>query len=669
MIFSARGRPTLRSFFFLGALLLGLSAARPALAATAAPAPTAPPPAAWVLVLRDLPRETSIATVAAYPDSHFRAYNPAEAFAQVQRRPGQPPAWLRLTLPSAGPVARTAFLEIGTGYEDDVDLFQPDGRGGWSVLRAGEGTAPADRAWPALRNILPVVLPATGAPPVVVHVRVAEVFGPLWTVRLHADAAAFATRQQNEVAQNFAYFGCLIALFAYNLFLYVRLGYRDLLFYLLYLVTFGAVMLYGTNTNALLFPTAPGHREVLVLALLNASIAAFLLFVREYHGLAACSRRLSRFVLGLAVLFTLGIAQYWSTPLSPLGTYAYFGNLFLALATFLVIPVVSILAWRRGARQARYFLVAFGFLLGSLFLMLAGYLGFVWFAGAETPLIRAGSAIEMILLSLAIGDRFRRLRDEKAALQAQYTARLEADVAARTAALALADAQKDRLFAVIGHDLRGPLGAIALNAAHLARPTPAPDAAATATDIQASARSLSVLLDTLLDWSRLQTGTARTNPENFPAADLAAELRELLAPVARQRGVAFECSFDAGASAGTLRSDRAMLATVLRNLAANALKAATRRVAVAVEHRADGTVAFSVTDDGPGLAPEKIATLGLQRGAPHLADPPQRGHGHVVCREFAALLGAELWAESAPTRGTTVHLLLPAGEDAGSNRR
>lgn len=640
--------------FLLVFCLAGLAVAR-----SAAPAPAAtalPPPTAWALVLRDMPATATIAEVAALPDSRFRPYSPTEPFAAGQRHAGQPPVWLRLTLPSGGPVALPAFLEIGAGYEDDVDLFQPDGRGGWRTLRAGERTGPADRAWPALRNVLPVVLPPAGAPPEVIHVRVAEVFGPLWIVRLHADGAAFARRETVEIAQNFAYFGCLVALVVYNLFLYLRLGYRDLLFYLLYVLTFGAVMLYGTNTNALLFPTEPGRRELIVLALLNASTASLLLFVREYHELATRSRWLSRLTLGAAIVFLLGLAQLGSTPLSRAGTYAYFFNLLLCLAAFVFVPIVSLLAWRRGATQARFFLVAFSFLLVGLVVMLAGYLGFFLLAHSyQIALIRTGSALEMILLALAIGDRFRRLRDAQAALQAQYTVRLESDVAARTSELALANTQKDRLFSVIGHDLRGPLGAISLNAAQLARTGDRPTAE-TAVDIQASARSATSLLDNLLDWSRVLTGTARLHPEAFALGPLESELRDLLEPVARQRGLRLEVDL---ASAGSASTDRAMLATILRNLAHNALKVARTRVALSARRQPDGSLAFSVADDGPGIPPERLAALGLAPDRAPSSDPAVRGLGLIVCREFATLLQGRLWADSDST-GTTLQLHLPA---------
>jgi signal transduction histidine kinase len=257
--------------------------------------------------------------------------------------------------------------------------------------------------------------------------------------------------------------------------------------------------------------------------------------------------------------------------------------------------------------------------------------------------------------------RLREANDRRLFAQREHLAALQAETARLNSGLAAANAEKDRLIAIIGHDLRGPVAAVALGSAVLQRGA-ASDPVARAGDIHTAARRLLGLLDNLLDWARLQAGRIGPQSEDGvrPAA-LAAEVVALHENVARHAQVALAADVPADL---TLSTDPAMLATIFRNLVGNALKSAPPggHVVLALDRgatTADRSV-FTVTDDGPGLAPEKLAALGLARGVPPDAGLAPRGLGLVVCREFAGRLGGELWATPGPHgRGLAVHLALP----------
>lgn len=273
-----------------------------------------------------------------------------------------------------------------------------------------------------------------------------------------------------------------------------------------------------------------------------------------------------------------------------------------------------------------------------------------------------------------VAARMREANERRLFAQREHLAALHAEAARLNADLAAANAQKDRLFAVIGHDLRGPLSAIALGSAVIQRGD-ASSSVARAGDIHTAARRLLGLLDNLLDWARLQSGLApAVRSGGVRVADVAAEVLALNEGVARHGGIALSATVPADV---VVRADREMLATVLRNLVGNALKAAPAGGRVTLDVAPDGApgtsaaaeapagrVGLRVTDDGAGLAPEKIAALGLARGRAAVADveATPRGLGLIVCREFAARLGGELWAEPGPDgRGLVVLLALPAG--------
>jgi signal transduction histidine kinase len=643
----------LRVLRLCAAILLPIAAVR---ARASTPPLSLPSPTEWARVAADLPADISVVDVAALPEERFTPYDPAAARMGPSDRP---PVWLKLRLPSAGVQSRAAVLSIGRGHEDYVDLYLPDGSGGWRRLRAGEALPQRDRAWRGLRNAFPLILPAAGQPETIAFLRVAERLAPEWTLVLEPDVAAFAAAEEREIALFLAYFGALGAIFAYNLFLYLRLRYRDLLFYLCYLAAFGAMMAVETFTIALFVPLAGDWRTSGIIALFDLSLAGLLLFVREYHELPRLAPRLARATAWLAGGFAAASAIFWADVSRGIGETLFDLNILLAFASLIGIPLLAAWVWlRRGARQARYFLVAFGCYATAMGIVVVSDRFHRFLSPQhERAVALAGSALEFLLLSFAISDRFRRIRREKEALQANYTAQLERDVAARTAELEIANRQKDRLFAVIGHDIRGPLSAIALNS-NVALRAGANPALLTeiAGDNHTSARQLLGLLDNLLDWARLQSGETTMRPEEITLAELGAEVVKLYEPVARHAGVTLSVNIPADLR---LRTDRSMLATILRNFVGNAVKATPAGGSVRVAAVRDGgRVTVSVTDTGAGLGAEKIAALGLARGRSLPPDAAPRGLGLVVCREFAQKLAGELWAESTPGQGTTLFLAL-----------
>lgn len=266
-----------------------------------------------------------------------------------------------------------------------------------------------------------------------------------------------------------------------------------------------------------------------------------------------------------------------------------------------------------------------------------------------------------------IAARLREANDRRLFGQREHLAALNDAMQRLNADLVLANRQKDRLFAVIGHDIRGPLAAIALGSTVLARGTTS-DPRARAGEIHVTARRLHTLLQNLLDWARLQEGRPGSRPEPVALAEVAGEAAALHETVAAHGGVRVEVRVPPDLVVPT---DRHLVATILRNLVGNAVRATPPGRSVHVASAPDGGGGgwlLSVTDAGPGLGEDRLRELGLQRGEPGPPEPSPRSLGLVVCREYAAALGGALWAEPAPGgAGLRVTLALPRNNapDAG----
>ena len=243
---------------------------------------------------------------------------------------------------------------------------------------------------------------------------------------------------------------------------------------------------------------------------------------------------------------------------------------------------------------------------------------------------------------------YRRLRRSRAALARSETA------------LRAANRTKDQLMSLVGHDLRTPLAAFQMVGPVLldlaVQPTPGPELRALATELHESAREMAALLDNVLDWARAQTGQVLLRPAPLAPAEAAAAALALLRPAASAKNIRLELL--APPALPPLRTDAAVLATILRNLLANAVKFTPPggRVWLRLEPTAAG-LGLWVEDQGPGLPPGALSATPPPPGT-GTAGEVGTGLGLPLCQVFARLLGGGLRAEAAPGGGARVGLVL-----------
>jgi signal transduction histidine kinase len=105
-------------------------------------------------------------------------------------------------------------------------------------------------------------------------------------------------------------------------------------------------------------------------------------------------------------------------------------------------------------------------------------------------------------------------------------------------------------------------------------------------------------------------------------------------------------------------SDRDLITLIVQNLVSNALKYGRDGVTVVADPDHGGCARISVIDNGPGISPEKLHLLFAPFTRGETYGQPGIGLGLSIARQAADLLGARLWAESEPGKGTSFHLEL-----------
>ncbi len=248
------------------------------------------------------------------------------------------------------------------------------------------------------------------------------------------------------------------------------------------------------------------------------------------------------------------------------------------------------------------------------------------------------------------------------ALKTAASAREEAETRRREAEEAVA--AKSAFVAMISHELRTPISAILAGAARLHSEVQEPSSKAHAQLIGEAGDMMRVLLNDLLDFSRLEAGrmTVETAPFNLRQT-LSDTLRLWRLEAAKKglrlrvEGVAKLPRWAAG--------DGLRLRQVLNNLLSNAVKftergAVTVRLSCASDSAAHA-LTIKVIDTGPGISPALLPRLFTpfdQLDASVVRQHGGSGLGLAISREIARLMGGDLRVESAPGRGAIFVLIL-----------
>ena len=272
-----------------------------------------------------------------------------------------------------------------------------------------------------------------------------------------------------------------------------------------------------------------------------------------------------------------------------------------------------------------------------------------------------GSGLVVLRLSSERARHFTLLTQKIDALNREVLQRREAEAQRERIVEDLARAVRlSELFvAVVGHDLRNPLGAVLAGTALALRRVEDPRVRGPLERVNRSARRMQRMVAQLLDVSRLRLGRG-LQLERAPL-DLCDVVRQALAEAEQAcPGHRFDLRVD-GACAGEWDRDR--LEQVLSNLLANACQHSGRGSTIGVRlSRTDSFARVSVHNLGAPIPAEVLSTLfDAFTGS---ATSTGLGLGLYIAREIVRAHGGEIDVESSATEGTTFTVNIPRGATA-----
>ncbi len=273
------------------------------------------------------------------------------------------------------------------------------------------------------------------------------------------------------------------------------------------------------------------------------------------------------------------------------------------------------------------------------------------------------SVIRGILKALVGRLREMNVVEEKLASQNQEIIRQKEELERQKRELIDLNATKDKFFSIIAHDLRSPITTL-ITLSEILKTDLELLTAEQQNEILTSLHDLSKnhlkLLDNLLQWSRIQTGRLKAEPEKFSVGEIIRETREFYRIYANEKQICLECnsSFD-----GEVFADKNMIKTVLRNLVSNAIKYTVPGGTIVIgQDDHDHNVELYVRDNGVGMTAEtlkKLFHLDQEYTTRGTADERGTGLGLILCKEFVEKNGGVLSVGSEKDVGSEFRFTLP----------
>ncbi len=241
----------------------------------------------------------------------------------------------------------------------------------------------------------------------------------------------------------------------------------------------------------------------------------------------------------------------------------------------------------------------------------------------------------------------------------------KAQITQRNEELHRVNATKDKLFSIIGHDLRNPL-AVQKSLAHSLLADidsfSKEDLTEALSIILRSAESGYDLLTNLLQWARSQSAGLKFTPKQVSIFELLTEITDSYKDTASQKEVTVKM-VKATNGQDQVFADENMLRTILRNLLVNAIKFSHRRGIISIQvDFTDTHTSIAISDQGVGMDENRLQRLFKTehtRSTTGTANEQGTGLGLILCKEFVEHHGGTITVDSKKGEGSTFSFTLP----------
>ena len=271
----------------------------------------------------------------------------------------------------------------------------------------------------------------------------------------------------------------------------------------------------------------------------------------------------------------------------------------------------------------------------------------------------------ILLRSRRVNRRMTRLLQEKNGQIEEQKETLEQ----QAVQLLLSNQQKDKLFSLVAHDLRGPLNSLKGVLDFLKeKKISEQEVNGMMSEFRRYVDASSELVSNLLFWASSQLNGAVVHAVLLPVDELVEETLAVYRSPAREKGVAVRTALPDGLVG---YADKDMMQVVIRNLVSNAVKFCDTGDQVTVSAmRKGGEIEICVADTGTGMTTHALDRIRRKESFTNYGTAKEKGTGLgiLLCHEFAEANRGRFYVESEWGKGSRCYFTIPAAPSSSSMR-
>jgi signal transduction histidine kinase len=280
-----------------------------------------------------------------------------------------------------------------------------------------------------------------------------------------------------------------------------------------------------------------------------------------------------------------------------------------------------------------------------------------------TPLMARGKLVGVITFICSSGSRVYGPRDVRIAEELAQRAALSIENAQLFAEAQRAIKTREDVLAVVSHDLKNPVATIQLIAAvfRALKEIDVNKVRELANKVQRSADEMEMLIDDLLDFARIQSGTFSVVPSIDRLTEVVTPVIDRIRPQAEAKGQTL--AIDLFTSLPDVSVDARRIGQVVSNLVRNAIKFTPQDGMIRLSARQQGRqIMVCVADTGPGIPAEHLAKVFDRFWRVPGTQKQGTGLGLSIAKGIVEAHGGKIWAESELGKGSSFFFTLPLAD-------